>query len=178
MALTSLKRKFVEGTLQGLNKTKAAIYAGYSEASAAQAGSRLSRDMDVINELPKARLAGNLGKSKPYHAAKEKVVKVAKKSVIAAQDEVKEPPQKTIKVTVEEVEQTHLTSDPLEFMARVMNDMTLDDRIRLDAAKALASFKCPKPGELGKKEAKEQAAKIVSKKFQQAMPPKLVVNNR
>jgi len=53
--------------------------------------------------------------------------------------------------------------DPLKFMANMMNDLEAEPRLRLDAAKALASFTVPKPGEKGKKEDKAEAAKVASK---------------
>lgn len=51
MALTQKKRLFAEALDKGLSKTDAAIEAGYSEATAAQAGSRLAKDKDVVRYL-------------------------------------------------------------------------------------------------------------------------------
>src|SRR5262245_47225786 len=63
-------------------------------------------------------------------------------------------------------------SDPLEFMRALMNDIEAEPRLRLDAAKALASFTVAKPGEQGKKEQKADAAKVAAKgKFGSAAPP-------
>lgn len=52
--------------------------------------------------------------------------------------------------------------DPLEFFKGVMNDLEADPKLRLDAAKALASFTVSKPGEKGKKEQVQEAAEQVA----------------
>lgn len=56
-------------------------------------------------------------------------------------------------------------NDPLEFMRGMMNDFEAEPKLRLEAAKALAAFTIAKPGEKGKKEAQEDKAKAVAKKF-------------
>lgn len=57
------------------------------------------------------------------------------------------------------------TSDPLEFLRSVMNDGGTDVKIRVDAAKALASFTLSKPGVQGKKAAKQEEAAKVAARF-------------
>lgn len=174
MALTGRKALFVEAKMAGMSNTNAAIHAGYSEKTAPQAGSRLAKDPDVIAAVPRAKLMQKVKASKPYKSAIEKVVKTAKKSAAAAAEERKEPEPETVTVTINEEKPVLLTSDPLEFMARLMNDASLDERLRLDAAKALAAYKYAKPGEMGKKEQKDEQAKKVANKFAQILPPKLV----
>ena len=66
--------------------------------------------------------------------------------------------------------------DPLKFFRDMANDVTLEERIRLDAAKVYASYTLEKPGEKGEKGKKEKAkekAVEVSKRFVSAMPPSL-----
>lgn len=53
-------------------------------------------------------------------------------------------------------------ADPLEFMRQMMNDLEAEPKLRLDAAKALASFTVAKPGEKGKKEQVQEAAEQVA----------------
>lgn len=65
-------------------------------------------------------------------------------------------------------------SDPLEFMAAVMMDVTADAKLRLDAAKALAPFKHQKLGEGGKKEQRQKDAEKVAGRFSAGAPPRLV----
>ena len=68
--------------------------------------------------------------------------------------------------------------DPKDFLRAVMNDVSADARMRVDAAKALMPFEHQKMGEGGKKEAKQDAAKKAGGgKFAAAAPPRLVVNN-
>lgn len=52
--------------------------------------------------------------------------------------------------------------DPLEFFKGMMNDLEADPKLRLDAAKALASFTVSKPGEKGKKEQVQEAAEQIA----------------
>lgn len=51
---------------------------------------------------------------------------------------------------------------PLEFMRHMMNREEEEPKLRLDAAKALASYTVAKPGEKGKKEEQKEAAKRVA----------------
>lgn len=63
-------------------------------------------------------------------------------------------------------------ADPLEFMRQMMNDLEADPKLRLDAAKSLASFTVAKPGEGGKKDQKADAAKQAGQgRFSAAPPP-------
>jgi len=169
MALTTKKSLFCEAIMAGKNQTHAAIFAGYSENSAAITGSKLARDPDVISLLARLKAGGNITQTPDYQDTIKTVSKVAKENIEAVQ--IHELPhekieQKTIKVTVEDVAPIHMTSDPLEFMARMMNDYEAEPRLRLDAAKALASYKIPKPGEKGKKEqVQDEAEKVSSGRF-------------
>ncbi|MBL7231080.1 MAG: terminase small subunit [Pseudomonas sp.] len=65
-------------------------------------------------------------------------------------------------------------TDPLEFFAGMMNDLEADPKLRLDAAKALASFTVSKPGEKGKKDQLQEAAeKVASGRFGLRKPGQL-----
>lgn len=66
------------------------------------------------------------------------------------------------------------TDDPLVFMRSVMNDPTVEARLRLDAAKSLAPFVHMKKGEGGKKEKQAEDAAKVASRFASAVPPRLV----
>jgi phage terminase small subunit len=69
--------------------------------------------------------------------------------------------------------------DPKVFLLALMNNQEADIKIRAEAAKALMPFTHAKPGEVGKKdERKEAAKKAGAGKFAQASAPKLIVNNR
>lgn len=63
-------------------------------------------------------------------------------------------------------------AEPLEFMRKMMNDLMADPKLRLDAAKSLASFTVVKPGEAGKKDQQADAAKQAGLgRFASAPPP-------
>lgn len=64
-------------------------------------------------------------------------------------------------------------------MRQIVNDATIDAKLRLEAAKALAPFEAVKKGETGKKEERAERAKAVGAgKFAPPPAPKLVVNNK
>ena len=51
MALTLKKRLYADAIMDGETKAKAAMTAGYSKATASQAGSRLFKDKDVVQYI-------------------------------------------------------------------------------------------------------------------------------
>lgn len=65
-----------------------------------------------------------------------------------------------------------LHSDPRDYLMAVMNDGTQEEKLRVDAAKALMPFIHGRIGEGGKKDAKADAAKKAGGgKFAAAAPP-------
>ncbi|CAG9172426.1 hypothetical protein CURE108131_23130 [Cupriavidus respiraculi] len=64
--------------------------------------------------------------------------------------------------------------DPLKFLKAVMNDVSTDAKMRVDAAKAMLPYTHQKLGEGGKKDQRQEAAKQVASRFAAAAPPKLV----
>ena len=69
--------------------------------------------------------------------------------------------------------------DSIKFMRKIVNDATIDAKLRLEAAKALAPFEAVKKGETGKKdEQSDRARKASQGRFAASAPPRLVVNNR
>ena len=155
--LTNKKRLYAEARLAGLNQKDSAIAAGYSPATADQSASRLERDPDVI--APRSRVAETV----PPPVAPAPVAKQPEPEPIAAVQAPApqpEPPKMPLRF-----------EDPLEFLRHMTNDSAEDPRLRLDAAKAWASFTVAKPGEKGKKEAKADAAKKVASRFATAAAP-------
>lgn len=68
--------------------------------------------------------------------------------------------------------------DPLDFLLSVMDDRTVDAKLRVRAAVAAAQYVHPKKGEGGKKDERQAAAEKAGRgKFAPPTPPKLVVNN-
>ena len=129
----SKKMLYAEARALGKSQADAAIAAGYSEATARQAGNRLEKDPAVIGMLVSARRG----------------VEPAPKVVVPKD------------------------FDPLELMKQMANDLSLDPKVRLDAAKSYASYTVAKPGEKGKKEEKKEKAEEVAKRFATTAPPSL-----
>jgi len=152
MALTGKKRAFADAVLAGFSNKEAAIRAGYSAATAAQAGARLVKDKDIA-----AHLAAN------------------KKQAPVAGNAIPPPP---VPVPTFDISSALMHSDPKAFLLAAMNDGALDPKLRLDAAKALMPFTHTKLGEGGKKDQKQDAArKAGAGKFGSSEPPKLVANS-
>jgi len=147
MALTGKKRAFADAVLAGFSNKEAAIRAGYSEASAGPAGSRLVKDKDIA----------------AYLAANRKDVPVAGKAT----------PPPPAPVPTFDINAALLHTDPKAFLTAAMNDGALDPKLRIDAAKALMPFTHNKLGEGGKKDQKNEEAKKVASRFAAAVPPKL-----
>lgn len=182
--LTNKTRLYAQHRLAGLNQTEAAIAAGYSAATATPAASRLEKNKNYLAHM--ARLRAKL----PSTEGGEPVAKViqTKKVKPAPKPEKPKPLPAALPPMSVERKPMHpsLKSDmsiddlpaPLAYMFDVMTNMDEDPKLRLDAAKALASFTVAKPGELGKKEQKNgEAQKAASGKFASAAPPRLVARN-
>lgn len=136
--LTPKKRLYAQGRMMGKNQTDAAIFAGCPAATAAQAASRYEKDKDVVAHL--ARLRSGAPEPEPVKVEREKKPRPVK--------EVAPPPTPTVATS----------DDPVAFMMAVWKNEEEDPKLRLEAAKAHASFTVAKPGEKGKKEQKQEAA--------------------
>ena len=154
MPLTQKMRLYCEARVSGKSKTDAAIYAGCPDATAPQAGSRYEKHPEVVACIERMRA----GIPEPVPES-EKPKEVFSK-----------PP--TPPVTTQLV-QDDAGNEALQYFRNVMNNTGEDPKLRLDAAKALASFTVAKPGEKGKKEVQQDAAEKVASRFQSSAPPKL-----
>jgi phage terminase small subunit len=155
MALTSKKRAFIVAVREGASNKDAAIAAGCSEKTASAAGSRLAKGPDVIRELHK------LNALFPVNADVKADVKT---SVKASKSErpVRAPAVAVLRTECAARPSIDGDEDPLSFFKSMMADEDMDPKLRLDAAKALASFTVSKPGEKGKKEQVQEAAEQVA----------------
>lgn len=155
MALTGKKRLFADAVIAGKSNRDAAIAAGYSPKTASAAGSRLVKDPEVmayLAEHPKGARKGSKAASAPTPPAKP-------------------VPTFDLKAALEH-------RDPKAFLQAAMNDLALEPRLRIEAAKTLMPFMHPKLGEGGKKDQKRDAAKAASTgKFASSEPPKLAASN-
>lgn len=152
MALTGKKRLFADAVIAGKSNRDAAIAAGYSPKTASAAGSRLVKDPEVMAYLTERR-------------------KGARKGGKAAAAPAEPPPKPVPKFDLAAALQH---SDPKAFLLAAMNDLELEPRQRIEAAKTLMPFMHKKLGEGGKKEQQGEAARKVASRFAPAAPPKLV----
>jgi phage terminase small subunit len=156
MALTGKKRAFADAVLAGLSNKEAAIKAGYSALTSAQAGSRLVKDKDVVAHIALTRAAASSAPGQEPAVAAPAVPLTPAFDINAAL----------------------MHTDPKAFLTIAMNDQALDAKSRIDAAKALLPFTHAKLGEGGKKDQKNDAAKKAgSGKYGSAEPPKLAAAN-
>jgi phage terminase small subunit len=152
MALTGRKQKFAAAILAGFSNKDAAIKAGYSAATASQAGSRLVKDKDVAA-----------------------YIKANRKDVKKASTESREGAAPEYVTPNFDLKSALMYSDPQDYLMAAMNDPGLETKLRIDAAKTLMPFKHNKLGEGGKKDAQKDAAKKAGGgRFASAAPPKLV----
>lgn len=136
MALTGKKRLFANAVLAGKSNKDAAIAAGYSSATASAAGSRLVKDAEVAEYIKKHKKAKDAGEAPPDDHPSF------------------------------DLNQAMAHKDPRVFLMAAMNDVALDPKLRIDAAKALMPFEFAKKGEGGKKDARQEAAeKAATGKF-------------
>ena len=146
MALTGKKRVFADAVLAGKTNKDAAIEAGYSAKTASAAGSRLVKDSEVAAYIEKRRAAVQTGE-----------------------------PVKEDRPTFD-LGAALIHRDPRDFLLAAMNDMELEPRQRLEAAKALMPFFHKRLGEGGKKEEREEGAKkAAAGRFAAGKPPLKVV---
>lgn len=143
--LTQKKRLYAQGRMLGKTQTDAAIFAGCPAGTAAQAASRYEKDPDVVAHLFRLRSG----------APEPQAVKVKREPRPKAEKPPKEvapPPAPTVADG----------DDPIAFMMAIWQNEEEDPKLRLEAAKAHASFTVAKPGEKGKKEQKQEAAEAVN----------------
>lgn len=136
MALTDKKRRFADALMSGATQKDAAIQAGYSAKTAAQAGSRLAKDVDVLAHIERR---GVVAEAKEQAKAEGKPLNIDSLS--------------------------KLYSDPMDFLRAVMNDGGEDVKLRVDAARVLMPYVHSKPGEKGKKQERQEAAEKVAGRF-------------
>ena len=153
MALTGKKRAFADAVLAGRSNKDAAIMAGYSPATASAAGSRLVKDPAVAAYLAAARASVAPGAP-------------------AALPPAVPPARPTF-----DLNRALQHTDPKTFLMAAMNDIELGEKLRIDAAKALMPFVHKKPGEIGKKEEKLDAAqKVAGGRYGSPPPPPRLVS--
>jgi phage terminase small subunit len=156
MALTGKRKAFADAVLIGKTNKEAAIAAGYSINSAGPAGSRLAKYPEVVEYLAARRAA---------LPDREQQQSEPAAPVAPASSDPDAPFNLALALQHD---------DPQAFLKAAMNDIALDPRQRIDAAKALMPYTHQRLGEGGKKDQKNAEAKKVASRFSPAAPPKLV----
>lgn len=162
MALTGKKKAFADSKKAGKSNKDAALAAGYSVKTAGPAGSRLAKDKDVLAYLKRvAKIAA------PVAGFSEQGVKCA--------DAPTSWPFGTQPPAAPPAENKPVVLTARAYLSSVVNDETLDEKMRVDAAKKLIEFEEAKPAPQGKKDQKKAGAEKVASKFAPAVPPRLAV---
>lgn len=188
--LTPKKKLYAAARLSGLNQSQSAIAAGYSPATAAPAASRLEKDPDVRDHMARLLAAGGrLPEDSAPEPEPEPVSVQSQQSecggyAAEADDAPLHPepepapepePQPSHEPPAARVNPSRASkplpppqdrplitaTDPLEFMLKLMADVSEDPKTRLEAAKAAIPYLHAKKGEVGKKEEKRTAAERV-----------------
>lgn len=183
--LTTQKRKFALAMMSGKNRTAAAIEAGYSAKSARCKGSQLAKDPEVLAFIARRKREKVEVDEVPVYRRQEKTPedrthshKKPVKPSASGTGDVKDTPPAPVSAQDTEYMEDGLP-DPLKAMGRILGEnIGVDPKLALDAAYKLAQFTHQKKGDMGKKAAKNEAAKKAGNRFAvPAPPPRLVINN-
>lgn len=145
MALTEQMKKFAHAKLKTgedgrqLSNKQAAIEAGYSEKSAGSKGSQLAQNPEVITYLDGLLKSGGEGAGAVFESMPL--------GEAAIQADIKEMESVT---------------NSLEFLRSIYKNSRLEQKVRIEAAKAALPYEFGKVGEMGVKQGRENAAGDVS----------------
>ncbi len=175
--LTTQKRKFALALMSGENRTAAAIAAGYSGKTARVKGSRLAKDPEVLAFIERKKRGKVEVDEVPVYRRRQEAPESHKQPVkpsaeTPVQDTGKDAPPAVI-ITPGIEYMADALPDPLKAMGRILvESINTDPRLALDAAYRLAQFTHQKKGDMGKKAAKNEAAKKAGNRFPTPEPPK------
>ena len=145
MALTEQMKKFAHAKLKTgedgrqLSNKQAAIEAGYSEKSAGSKGSQLAQNPEVITYLDGLLKSGGEGAGAVFESMPL--------GEAAIQADIKEMESVT---------------NSLEFLRSIYKNSRLEQKVRIEAAKAALPYEFGKVGEMGVQQGRENAAGDVS----------------
>lgn len=188
--LTAKKKAYAEARIAGKNITQSAIAAGCPAKTAPQAGSRYEKDREILAYI--ARMGCVIPGPTPSAPMAQTVKAATPSPVLVTPAPSPEPAPQPIHAPAPPSAASptpapapapapvaplapHDPDEPeaLTYLRSVMNDPGEEPRLRLDAAKALASYTVAKPGEKGKKEARQEEAERIGSKFAPSAPPRL-----
>lgn len=153
MALTKKQRRFVDAKVVGASNKQAAEAAGYAAASASAAGSRLAKHPEVVAALQMLKEGDDVNRGLDQQ--------IVGSEGVASGEFIGSLPQ---------------TNDPLVWLLALMNEPQAKIFDRRSAAQKAVDYFHGKKAEAGKKDAKDAAAKEVSRgKFAAGAPPLKIV---
>ena len=166
------KHLFVDGIKQNMTLEAAAVYAGYSAATAKQAATRLMKDKAIIAALDGFVRTdySRLGRAKKPDVVALKT-KPATKPIIEEVSEKEPEPEVVFDWTQEEQKKEPIKLlpkkpitdlDSLSYLQSVYNDRGEEVEVRMNAAKAALPYEHGKVAEKGKKETKADEAKATA----------------
>lgn len=145
--LTHQQKLYAQGRAEGMTRKAAAIAAGCPQGTASQQASRYEKNPEVVDHM--IRLGMDI---EPLTRRPVRETVIPKSITDAAEKIAERSAQKSDQVF----------SCPLKYMEHVMNEVAEDPKLRLDAAKALASYIVAKAADKGKKEERQEAAEKVA----------------
>ena len=162
MALTAKGKAFAQAIADGKSNKDAAISAGYSEKTAAQQGSKLSRTPEIIAYIEKLTAAKKLTpkskkltSEKPNQNTHVQIVKIEKIESGPEQAHGQFVGRDEIAIGAPE--------DPLEYLKSVWMDEEQDEELRVACAKAALPYVHGKVADKGKKQTKAEEAQNAAK---------------
>ena len=162
MALTAKGKAFAQAVADGMSNKDAAISAGYSEKTAAQQGSKLSKNPEIIAYIEKLTSAKKLTpkskkltSEKPEQSNPIQVVKVEK--IESGPEQVHGQFVGRDEIAIGSHE------DPLEYLKSVWMDKEQDEELRVACAKAALPYVHGKVADKGKKQTKAEEAQNAAK---------------
>lgn len=204
--LNEQKLHFCDAKIAGLNNKAAALYAGYSQATASQQGTRLAKNPEIIKQIevkthliatgqqPMPVVAGGRaaltslppqhhevikppgGPTKPTGRQKETAPKKPEEAKENRFEQWRQAEKEQIKTVLKEA----AFETPEDFLKFMMNNPMAQNKDRIAAAKALQSQENAAVKGTGKKAArKDDAAEAAKGRFGgMAPPPRLVANSK
>ena len=169
MALTAKGKAFAQAVADGMSNKDAAISAGYSEKTAAQQGSKLSKNPEIIAYIEKLTSAKKLtSKSKKLTPQNEQLNSEKPKQSNLVQvvkvEKIESGPEQAHGQFVGRDEiAIGAPEDPLEYLKSVWMDEKQDEELRVACAKAALPYVHGKVADKGKKQTKAEEAQAAAK---------------
>lgn len=191
------KDKFADGKICGLTNKQAAIYAGYSEHTAASQGSRLGACPEVrmhiavkkhlidkgeaaMPDIAKPRTQATPQPAKPVTKTAPEAKTTGRRPLTAENRAERAAELREMERKAQgQIDSEAVFSSPEEYLHYIMNDPTVVTKDRIAAARALMSKENAEAKGRGKKgiAADKARAAASSSRFAAPAPPALVVNN-